>query len=249
MLHYFLVPLSDDFGLFNLFRYISFRTGGATITALIISFLVGPVFIRWLRKAQAGARNIREDVTYQHLQKAGTPTMGGVLILFSLIISTLLWMDITNQLTWFVVMITCAFGCIGGIDDYMKLIKKNSHGLRGRAKLLLQAIFAIIGVYGITQLMPQDLAFQVAVPFLKSVLLDFGLGFLLFGAVVIIGASNSVNLTDGLDGLAIVPVMICAACFALIAYVVGNALYAQYLQLHFVPGTGELTIFCGAIIG
>jgi phospho-N-acetylmuramoyl-pentapeptide-transferase len=249
MLFNLLAPLADSFQPFNLFRYITFRTGGAIITALIVSFIFGPIIINWLRSTQNGASNIREDVPDGHLTKAGTPTMGGFLILLAIVVSTLLWADIRNGYVWIVTLVTIGFGMVGFIDDYMKLSRKDSKGLSGRAKLMLETAVAVAAVLWILALTREPLASGLVFPFFKNVLVNLSWFFIPFAAFVMIGASNAVNLTDGLDGLAIVPVMIAAACFGFIAYFVGNSNYSEYLQLHYVPGSGELAVFCGALVG
>ncbi|NWG45863.1 MAG: phospho-N-acetylmuramoyl-pentapeptide-transferase [Alphaproteobacteria bacterium] len=250
MLYHLLVPLADEFQLFNVFKYQTFRTGGAILTALIVCFVFGPRFIRWLRAKQAQGQPIREDGPQSHLlTKAGTPTMGGFLILSAMTISTLLWADLTNRHVWLVLFVTLGYGAIGFVDDYRKVTRRTSAGLSGRGKLVLQFLIAFIAVFWAMKLSPEPLATGLALPFFKDLLIPLGFGILLFGALVVVGASNAVNLTDGLDGLAIVPVMVAAASFGLIAYVVGSAVYADYLQIHRVPGTSELAIFCGSILG
>jgi len=250
VLYNLLVPLSEQFVLFNLFRYLTFRTGAAVITALVIAFLVGPTLIAWLKKKQKEGQPIRADGPESHLEtKKGTPTMGGVLILFALAVSTLLWADLSNAYVWVVLFVTIGFGAIGFYDDYLKLTRRNHHGLAGRRKLLAQVLVAGLATVAVMQIAPPALANQLALPFFKDLLLDLGLFFAVVGIFVMVGASNSVNLTDGLDGLAIVPVMIAASCFAFIAYLVGNTVYSSYLQIHYVPGTGELAVFCGALVG
>lgn len=249
MLYALLAPLADEYQVFNLFRYLTFRTGGAMMTALVISFLLGPAVINWLKQQQRGASNIREDVPEQHLAKAGTPTMGGFLILIALIFSTLLWMDLNNTYVWIVLLVTAGFGMIGFADDFLKLTKRNSKGLPGKLKLTGQIAFSLAAAYWYVKVTPDTLSSSLALPFLKDVLLNLGWFFLPFAIFVIVGASNAVNLTDGLDGLAIVPVLIAAGCFGFISYLVGNAIYSDYLQLHFVLGSGELAVFCGAIVG
>ena len=249
MLFNLLSPLADSFLPFNLFRYITFRTGGAIMTALFISFLLGPKIIDWLRSTQNGASNIREDVPEGHLAKAGTPTMGGFLILLAIVFSTLLWADIRNGYVWIVVLVTMGFGAVGFADDYLKLSKMNSKGLPGRMKLLLEIAIAVGAAIWILALTREPLGASLAVPFFKNLLINLSWFFVPFAVFVMVGASNAVNLTDGLDGLAIVPVMIAAACFGFIAYLVGNAVYSEYLQLHHVAGTGELAVFCGAMVG
>jgi len=250
VLYNLLVPLADQVQLFNLFRYLTFRTGAAVITALIIAFLVAPALIAWLRKKQRYGQPIRADGPESHLQtKQGTPTMGGMLILFALSISTLLWADLGNPYVWIVLFVTVSFGAIGFYDDFLKLTRRSHHGLSGKGKLLTQFLIGGIATLAVVHFSPPDLANQLALPFFKDVLLNLGLFFIVFGTFVMVGASNAVNLTDGLDGLAIVPVMIAASCFAFIAYLVGNVVYANYLQIHYVQGTGELAVFCGALVG
>lgn len=249
MLYHILVPLSDQFTPLNVFRYLTFRTGGAVITALIVSFLFGPVLIRMLKTRQSAGQPIRVDGPEGHLSKKGTPTMGGFLILLALSIATLLWADLRNRYVWAALGVTMAFGLIGFLDDYMKVSQRDSRGLPGKLKFLLEISIAVVAVFWIVSLAPPALSTSLAIPFFKSVLVSMGWVFVLFGAFVIVGASNAVNLTDGLDGLAIVPVMIAAGVFALIAYLVGHAGFSTYLQLHFVPGSGELAVFCGALIG
>lgn len=250
MLYHLLTPYAHTYSGLNLFRYITFRTGGAILTALILSFLVGPALIRWLKSKQKDGQPIREDGPESHLlTKKGTPTMGGALILLALTVSTLLWSDLTNGFVWIVLGVTLGFGLLGAYDDYKKLTKRNSKGVSGKGKLLYQCIVSLTASYFIAQLTPPDLSSHVAVPFLKEHLLNFGYFFPLFSIFVIVGSSNAVNLTDGLDGLAIVPVMIAASCFGLIAYLVGNAIFANYLQLHHIANAGELTIFSGALVG
>lgn len=250
MLYNFLVPLSEEYIFFNVFRYITFRAGGAILTALLISFIFGPAVIRWLKKYQGMGQPIREDGPQSHLlTKKGTPTMGGILILMSMTISTLLWADLSNPYIWVVIGVTLGFGVIGFLDDFLKVSKSNTKGLRGKAKLAIQIAISGIACGYVSSIAPEGMQTHLALPFLKDVLLDLGWFYLPFVIVVVIGTSNSVNLTDGLDGLAIVPVMIAAACFALIAYLVGNAVFAGYLQIHAVPGTGELAVLFASVIG
>jgi phospho-N-acetylmuramoyl-pentapeptide-transferase len=250
MLYALLYPLADQFQAFNLFRYITFRSGGAVVTALLISFVLGPYLILWLRRKQTNGQPIRPDGPNGHLtRKKGTPTMGGFLILLALTISTLLWADLANPYVWIVLLVTVGFGLIGFFDDYRKLTRNSHRGLSGRAKLVLQAALSAGACLAITFVAPPGLAAALAVPFFKNVLIELGWFFVPFGVLVIVGASNAVNLTDGLDGLAIVPSMIAAGCFALIAYLAGNLIFANYLQIHHVVGAGELTVFCGAMVG
>ncbi|MGB4100502.1 MAG: phospho-N-acetylmuramoyl-pentapeptide-transferase [Alphaproteobacteria bacterium] len=252
MLYHLLYPLAghDSAAIFfNLFRYITFRGGCALMTSLIICFVIGPALIRWLRRKQGEGQPIRDDGPETHFAKKGTPTMGGLMMLISVIISTLLWMDLTNGYTWMVLLVTIGFGMIGFADDYLKLTRRNPKGVSRKTRLLGQFLIAGIAVYGITALHPNDLATRVAVPLFKDYLLQLGIFFIVFAMMVVVGASNAVNLTDGLDGLATVPVMIVALSFGIISYLVGNVKFAEYLQLHHVPGSGELAIFCGALAG
>jgi len=250
MFYNLLVPFADQFQPLNLFRYLTFRTGGAIVTALLISFALGPALIRWLKRMQSHGQPIRTDGPESHvLTKKGTPTMGGLLILIALSVSTLLWSDLANRYVWAVLIVTLGFGGVGFADDYLKLSRRSSKGLPGRSKLLLEiAISAAIG-WWISDITLPSIATVLAIPFFKNLLIDLGWMFVPVASFVMVGASNAVNLTDGLDGLAIVPVMIVAACFALIAYLVGNAVFAAYLQIHGVPGSGELAVFCGALVG
>ena len=250
MLYDLLVQLSDQVPGLNVFRYITFRTGGATVTALLISFLFGPAVIRLLRARQKQGQPIRTDGPEGHLlTKKGTPTMGGFLILLGLVPSVLLWADLSNGYVWIVLLVTLGFGAIGFADDYLKVSKVTPDGVPGRLKLVCEGIISAVAVYALLQIAPETLSTSVAIPFLKNVLIPLGGFFLIFGVFVIVGASNAVNLTDGLDGLAIVPVMIAAASFGFISYLVGNAVFSDYLQIHYVPGSGELAVFCGALLG
>jgi len=249
MLYNLLAPLSDQFILFNLFNSLTFRAGGAVVTALAVAFLFGPMIIGWLRQQQPGGQPIREDGPQTHFKKAGTPTMGGFLILLAIIVSTLLWADLRNGYVWALLLITIGFGAIGFADDYRKLTKSHAKGIPGRVRLAAEVLVAGVATAWIMYLMPGDLTTGLALPFVKNFLLDLGWFFLPFAIFVIVGSSNSVNLTDGLDGLAIVPVMIAAGCFGLISYLAGNAVFSNYLLLFSVPGAGELTVFCAALIG
>ena len=250
MFHYFLVPLSEHLGVLNVFRYITFRAGGAVATALFIAFWFGPGTINWLRLRQGKGQPIRTDGPQRHvIEKQGTPTMGGLIILVPSILATLLWADLTDPYIWIAVLVTVSYGLLGFVDDYLKVTKRSSAGVAGRMKLIVQFAVAIFASFAVMKLEAPGLSGDLAVPFFKTVLIPLGWGFLLFGALVIVGASNAVNLTDGLDGLAIVPVMIASMTFILIAYLVGNVKFADYLQLHYVAGTGELAIFLAALIG
>lgn len=250
MLYNWLYPMADQFALFNVFKYITFRSGAAVLTSLLISFLIGPACIRWLKSKQGEGQPIRDDGPESHLlTKKGTPTMGGIMILFSVGVSTLLWADITNQYIWILLLVTFGYGGIGAADDYLKLTKRNAKGLSGKAKLALQFMIAAIAVAWAQSISPLGYESHLTVPFFKNVLFDLGIFFIPFAMLVIVGASNAVNLTDGLDGLAIGPIMIASACFALIAYLVGNEVFSTYLQLHYIKGSGELAVFCSALVG
>jgi phospho-N-acetylmuramoyl-pentapeptide-transferase len=250
MIPFFLVHLPGHTAFLNIFRYITFRAGGAIMTALLVAFVIGPPTIDWLRARQGKGQPIRTDGPQRHIvEKAGTPTMGGLLILLSSAFATLLWADLTDPYVWVVLLVTLSFGLLGFADDYLKVVKRSPVGVRGKMKLLVQFAVALLACYAVMRLEEPALSGAVAVPFLKTALVHLGWGFLVFGALVIVGASNAVNLTDGLDGLAIVPVMIAALAFALIAYLVGNVKFADYLQLHYVAGSGELTVFLAALLG
>jgi phospho-N-acetylmuramoyl-pentapeptide-transferase len=239
----------------NLLKYLTFRGGMGLITGFIVAVAMGSRFIRWMQARQGKGQPIRTDGVERHvLEKAGTPTMGGFMILAGILVGTLLWADLSNIYVWVVLGVTAAFGALGFLDDYRKVTKQTTDGVSGRMKLLIQVLVAVIACYLLIQFggrSPEtpELPTSVAFPVLKRLLVDLGWFYLVFGALVIVGASNAVNLTDGLDGLAIVPVMIAAATFGLIAYLVGNFVFAQYLQLHFVPGVGEVAVICGAICG
>ena len=243
-------PLTRDVSALNVLHYITFRSGAACLTALVMSFLIGPGLIRWLRRTQRMGQPIRADGPARHLiEKAGTPTMGGVLILLATLGSTVLWVDLRNRYVWAVMGVTFGYGLLGFADDWLKLTRRSHKGLAGRLKLLGQATIGLLAAAWIMHTTDGNLGDAVAVPVFKNLLIPLGWGFPAFGALVMMGSSNAVNLTDGLDGLAIVPSIIAAGVFALIAYLVGNHVFADYLQLHPVPGAGELTVFCSALIG
>ncbi len=242
--------LAEHDSIFNILRYITFRSGGAVFTSLFLTIFIGPKIIRWLKSKQAEGQPIRLDGPESHLAtKKGTPTMGGLMILISVTASTLLWSDLKNHYMWIALCVMLSFGLVGFFDDYLKLTKKNSKGLSSRKKMLGQAVFSLIAVVAIQAVAMPSLASHISVPFFKNVLIDAGIFYIPFVMIVLIGASNAVNLTDGLDGLAIVPIMIVAGCFALIAYLVGRVDFAGYLQLNFVAGAGELSVFCAALVG
>ncbi len=249
MLYHLLTPLADDLIFFNLFKYVTFRTGGAVLTALFISFIIGPMMIRKLKALQGAGQPIRDDGPETHFKKAGTPTMGGLMILISVTLSTLLWANLANPFVWIALLVMVGFGLIGFYDDFLKLTKRNTKGLSGKLKLVIQTLIAGVATAGIVAVLPPELETSLAVPFFKNFFIPLGLFFFVWSILVIIGSSNAVNLTDGLDGLAIVPVAIAAACFGLIAYLVGRADFSEYLQIPYVAGTAELSILCGALVG
>ncbi len=246
MLYHLLYPLRDVIPLFNVFRYITFRIAAAIVTALLLSWLLGPWFIRMLRRLSVG-QNIRDVGPQAHQVKAGTPTMGGILILFACLGSTLLWGNLTNTYVWIVVLVTAAFGAIGFADDYIKVRKRRSLGLTARSKMLLQ-ILAGAGMGVALYLLP-GFDSELSFPFLKRLVLDLGILYIPFVVIVLVGASNAVNLTDGLDGLAIGTTSVAAATYAVFTYVSGNRVISDYLQISHVPGVGEVAVFCGALVG
>jgi phospho-N-acetylmuramoyl-pentapeptide-transferase len=246
MLYQLLYPMGSNLILFNVFKYISFRAIMATLTALMISFLLGRPLVDYLRAFQIG-QMIRDDGPQSHLEKSGTPTMGGVLILFAMTISCLLWTRLDNIYFWIVLGITLSYGAIGFLDDYLKITRQSHRGLSGKRKLGLQLVIG--GLVGLFLWMDQVFKTTLAVPFFKNFQPDLGIWYIPFAALVIAGASNAVNLTDGLDGLAIGPVMICGATYLLFAYVAGHLKLAHYLQVAYVPGSGELAVVCGAMLG
>lgn len=247
---YFLSQLSGDISAFNLFRYLTFRTGGAVLTALLVAFVFGPAIIRWLKRKQREGQPIRDDGPESHLlNKKGTPTMGGMMMLLGVTVSTLLWADLSNGYVWAVLFVTMSYGLLGMADDLLKVTRRNSKGVPGKMKLLVQFAVGGVATWAVVLLTDPAIDTGLALPFVKNLLIDLGWFYIPFGTVVMVGASNAVNLTDGLDGLATVPVMIAAGVYGLIAYFVGNAVYANYLGIHFVAGSGELAVFCGALIG
>ncbi len=246
---YELVYFSDQINPLNVFRYITFRTGGAIMTALLFVFLFGPTIIDRLRVRQGKGQPIREDGPQSHLAKRGTPTMGGLMILSGVTVSTLLWANLSNFYVWIVLGVTLSYGAIGFYDDYLKVTKQTASGFGGWARLGLEFIVAAAATYAIMRLGKPGFADALTFPFFKTLILQLGFFFIVIGMFVIAGAGNAVNLTDGLDGLAIVPVMIAAATFGVFAYAVGNVNISKYLQIHYVAGTGELAIICGAMIG
>ncbi len=247
---YWLAGLSDDLTIFNVFRYITFRTGGALMTAGLFIFLFGPRIIKSLRIRQGRGQPIRKDGPASHLlQKQGTPTMGGLMILSGLTVAILLWCDLTNPYVWAVLILTLIYGAVGLYDDYLKVTSQNVDGMKRRVRLGIETLAALIAAAVIVNIGEEPFSTSLTIPFFKDFLPNLGWFFIPFAAFIIVGASNAVNLTDGLDGLAIGPVMVVAGTFGLIAYLIGNAVFAEHLQLHFVAGTGELAVVCGAILG
>ena len=246
---YELVNFSDQISALNVFRYITFRTGGAIFTALLFVMMFGPAIIDLLRVKQGKGQPIRDDGPQTHLLKRGTPTMGGLMILAGVTVSTLLWGQLSNGYIWIVLGVALAYGAIGFYDDFVKISKRSTAGFGGRSRFALEVLVSAVAGYLLMRLGPKGLDTALTLPFFKDVVIDLGPFFILMAVIVIAGAGNAVNLTDGLDGLAIVPVMIAAATFGVIAYLSGNAKFATYLQIHHVPGTGELSVICGALIG
>jgi phospho-N-acetylmuramoyl-pentapeptide-transferase len=246
---YWLAEFSTSFGLLNVFRYITFRTGGATATALFFVFFFGPRIISALRLKQGKGQPIRLDGPQSHLlTKQGTPTMGGLMILSGLFVATLFWARLDNYFVWLVLFVMLGFGAIGFYDDYLKITRHTHKGFSGRLRLALEAAIAVLACYAMMHL-GTPLTSALGFPAIKGFVVNLGWLFLIFGPFVIVASGNAVNLTDGLDGLAIVPVMIAVGTFGIIAYLVGNAIFANYLEINFVPGTGELAVVAGAVIG
>lgn len=246
---YWLTGLSDGGDFFNLFRYISFRAGGAFMTALIFCFIFGRPLIEVLRRKQGKGQPIREDGPESHFAKAGTPTMGGLLIVGALVTSTLLWARLSNPFVWLVLFVTIGFAIIGFADDYAKVSKQNTKGVSGKLRLALGILIAVVAALWAQAYHPEALQGQLAVPVFKNTLINLGIFYVPFAVCVIVGSANAVNLTDGLDGLAIMPVMIAATTLGIIAYAVGRVDFTEYLDVHYVPGTGEILIFTMALFG
>ncbi len=254
---YWLIDLSNTvpgLGMFrtflNVFRYITFRTGGAMVTGALFVFLFGPWIIDHLRLRQGKGQPIRSDGPQSHLvTKKGTPTMGGLMILSGLVVSTVLWANPLNPYVWIVLAVTLGFGLVGFYDDYLKVTKQTHNGFAGRIRLTIEAAIALVACYALVRLGRDPFSTSLVISFFKDIALNFGWFFVIFGAFIIVGAGNAVNLTDGLDGLAIVPVMIAAASFGMISYLAGNAVFSDYLQINYVAGTGELAVLCGAVLG
>jgi phospho-N-acetylmuramoyl-pentapeptide-transferase len=247
---YWLVDMHTTIPALNVFRYITFRTGGAVFTGALFVFLFGPWIIDHLRLRQGKGQPIRADGPQSHLvTKKGTPTMGGLMILSGLVVSTVLWANPLNPYVWIVLAVTLGFGFVGFYDDYLKVTKQTHDGFSGRTRLAIESLIAAVACYAFVRLGRDPLSSALVIPFFKDVVLNLGWFFIIFGAFIVVGAGNAVNLTDGLDGLAIVPVMVAAASFGLIVYLAGNAVFSDYLQISYVAGTGELAVLCGAVLG
>lgn len=240
--------LSDFVRAFSVFQYLTFRSMVSAMTALLLSLIIGPIFIEKLSRQQIGQR-VRLDGPESHLAKDGTPTMGGGLIIVVITIATLFWGDLSNRYIWLVLSVTCAFGLIGWLDDYLKILRQNSDGLSARWKIFWQTIVALSASSYLYTTADMAIQTDLIVPFFKEVALPLGIGFIVFSSLMLVGMSNAVNLTDGLDGLAILPTVMVGGGLGLIAYLVGNSEYSTYLQIPYIPGTGELSVFCGALIG
>lgn len=247
MLYHLLYPLHQDYAAFNVFRYITFRAAYAALTALAMSLLLGPWVIRTLVAWRVG-QQIRADGPASHQAKAGTPTMGGLLILFCVTVPTLLWGRLDNLYLWLTLLTTLAFGAVGFVDDWLKIVRRRSLGLKGRWKILAQVAISVAFALALSTMAP-DYETRVGIPFFKNVLLDLGWFYLPFVVLVLIGASSAVNLTDGLDGLAIGTTLVATSFYTVVTYLAGNAVFAKYLQIVYVEGAGELAVFCGALLG
>ena len=250
MFYYFLIPYIESFNFLNLFNYLTFRAGGALFTAFFILLFLGPIFIKKLKSVQKKGQPIRTDGPKSHLiNKIGTPTMGGMLILISLFISILLWADLSSNVVWLIFSITILFGLIGALDDYKKLKSNSPDGFSGTSRLIVEFVICFFFVYLFNKLIDPNLVNIVFIPFTKGLFFDLGNFYYIFAAIVIVGSANAVNLTDGLDGLAIGPIMITTLSFAFIAYFTGNLIYSNYLKIPYVNDTGELVIICASLIG
>ncbi len=246
MLYHLLFPLREMFGPLNVVQYITFRAGAATTTALVLSIVFGPAFVRFLQRLSVG-QSIREEGPESHQVKAGTPTMGGVLILFAVLVPTILWADMTNPFVLLTVGATAAYGLIGFVDDYIKVARRHNQGLSARGKLLLQTVVGVLLGWGMLSFGGLD--GELTFPFFKNMVINLGIFYIPFAAFILVGASNAVNLTDGLDGLAIGATLIAAGTYAVFTYIAGNSVASGYLQVPYVPGAGEVTIFLGALVG
>ena len=248
MLYHLLYPLHSKLAVFNVFQYITFRAAYAALTGLAVSFILGPWMIRALERHQMG-QSIRSDGPESHQVKAGTPTMGGLLILAAITVSTLLWARLDNVYVWMALLTTLSFGAVGFIDDYLKVAKGTSLGLRGRRKFAAQVVIALVLALCLTRLTGGEFETRISIPFLKNVLIDLGWLYVPFVVLVVVGASNAVNLTDGLDGLAIGPTLVAGSFYTVVAYLAGNVNFSNYLQIVYIDGVGELTVFCAALLG
>ena len=247
---YLLAQLTPELSVLNIFRYQTVRAGGAVVTALLVAFIFGPAIINWLRVKQGRGQPIRTDGPKGHIvTKQGTPTMGGVLMLLGIVIATLLWADLSNSYVWVALAVTLGYGLIGFADDFVKVTKRSPGGLNGKIKLLAEIAIGGAAAYWISRTAAGPMAHVLTVPFFKEVLFDLGLFYIPVAIFVMVGAANAVNLTDGLDGLATVPVMLAAGTFVVISYLIGNRVFADYLQVHYVVGAGELAVFTAAIVG
>ena len=249
MLYNFLISLVDQFSALNVFRYLTFRTGLSVISSMVIVFAIGAPFIKFIETHRITGP-IRDDGPTDHIiKKVGTPTMGGLLILVGILFGTLLWADLSNPYIWVLLMVVTSFGLLGAIDDYLKIKRNNSIGISSGKKIIFQIILSVIAVFLLLEFTNNDHLENLYFPFFKNLVLHLGLFFIPFGIFIIVGSSNAVNLTDGLDGLATVPVMLVALSFTLICYVVGNTVFSEYLQIPYIPDVGEASIFCGSIVG
>ena len=250
MFYYFFSPYIDSFSFLNLFNYLTFRAGGALFTAFLISLLLGPKFIKKLKSVQTKGQPIRKDGPKSHLlHKVGTPTMGGMLILISLFVSIVLWADLRSEVVWLIFSITILFGLIGALDDYKKLKNNSTEGFKGSYRLVIEFLICFLFVFLLNKVIDPQLVNVVYIPFTKGFYFELGYIYYIFAGLVIVGSANAVNLTDGLDGLAIGPIMITTLSFAFIAYFTGNFIYSDYLKIPYVSDTGELVIICAALIG
>lgn len=246
---YYLSLFSSDISFLNLFRYITFRSGGSLVTAFLIMLCFGSRFIGWLKKKQGEGQPIREDGPQTHFAKKGTPCMGGLLLLIAVSVSALCWAQISNPYVWVLIFVMIGFGLAGFVDDYKKLTKHNSKGISGRQKLFVQFVISLIACLWLICLENGPMGTTLTIPFFKNVFIDLSYFYIPFVLIVIVGSSNAVNLTDGLDGLVSMPVIMCCLVFAVISYLVGRVDYTDYLQIHYVAGAGEMAVFCGAVIG
>ena len=249
MIYSFLLSLVDQYSFLNVFKYLTFRTGLSMITSMVIVFFIGSPLISFFSRQEI-TENIRKDGPDEHLiKKIGTPTMGGVMILIGILVGTLFWSDLSNKYVWFLVFVVSSFGILGAVDDFLKIKRKNSSGLSLKLKFLIQIFLTIIAIIYLDQVTDHEHLKSLYFPFFKNLSLNLGIFFIPFCVFIVVGSSNAVNLTDGLDGLATVPVILVAACFAFISYIVGNIVFSDYLHIPYIQGVGEAAIFCGSIMG